>query len=167
MSTDHNPPPILVLTERQTSQCHSPAAPCTDPPPRRPSFTRSGSVRYHDSEVSPESTDKPSGKRKFKSKHLCDNGDQKVQLFTFICGCLKACTVLYQFIDLLCPPVVRKMLYFSHTVFVGICFYSTQVCLKRAVFCMSSTQRSDQQIYILDEQTQQLGQARCLRGSGR
>lgn len=42
-------------------------------------FTRSGSVRYQESEeVSPEGNDKPSGKRKFKSKHLSDNEDQKV-----------------------------------------------------------------------------------------
>lgn len=139
MSTDRNP--HLLLTERQTGQCHSPTAPCSDPPPRRPSFTRSGSVRYHDTEVSPESTDKPSGKRKFKSKHLCDNGDQKVQLFTFICGCLKVCAVLYQFIDLLCPPVVKKKCYICQHL---VLFNSAQVCLKREVFHMSSTQRSDQ-----------------------
>lgn len=128
MSTDRNP--HLVLTDRQTSQCHSPTAPRADPTPapRRPSFTRSGSARYHDSEVSPESTDKPSGKRKFKSKHLCDNGDPKVPLFTFICGPLTACAVLYQFIDLLCPPVVRKMLYFSH------------ICRHLFLFCTSLPQ---------------------------
>ncbi|XP_059918918.1 BCL-6 corepressor-like protein 1 isoform X1 [Gadus macrocephalus] len=32
-------------------------------------FTRSGSGGYHESEVSPEGSDKPSGKRKFKTKH--------------------------------------------------------------------------------------------------
>lgn len=30
-----------------------------------------------------------------------------------VCGCLSACAVLYRFIDLLCPPVVRNMLYLS------------------------------------------------------
>lgn len=130
VSTDRNP--HLLLTERQTGQCHSPTAPCSDPPPRRPSFTRSGSVRYHDTEVSPESTDKPSGKRKFKSKHLCDNGDQKVQLFTFICGCLKVCAVLYQFIDLLCPPVVKK-----NAIFVSIWFYSILHKFASSVKCFT------------------------------
>uniref|UniRef100_G3PZ48 BCL-6 corepressor PCGF1 binding domain-containing protein n=1 Tax=Gasterosteus aculeatus TaxID=69293 RepID=G3PZ48_GASAC len=48
-----------------------------EPPARRPSFTRSGSLRYQESEVSPESNDKPSGKRKFKSKHLSDSEEQK------------------------------------------------------------------------------------------
>lgn len=76
-----------------TERCPSPTAPGSDPPPRRPSLTRSGSVRYHDGAVSPEGGDKPSGKRKFKSKHLCDNGDQKVRLLffcVFMYGCLKA-----------------------------------------------------------------------------
>ncbi|CAL8356189.1 unnamed protein product [Merluccius merluccius] len=41
-------------------------------------FTRSGSGSYHESEVSPEGSDKPSGKRKFKSKHT-DNEEQKAK----------------------------------------------------------------------------------------
>ncbi|XP_061581636.1 BCL-6 corepressor-like protein 1 isoform X2 [Cololabis saira] len=57
--------------------CQSPAASIPEPPPKRPSFTRSGSVRYQESEESPECNDKPSGKRKFKSKHLCDSDEQK------------------------------------------------------------------------------------------
>ncbi|KAJ3587501.1 hypothetical protein NHX12_011098 [Muraenolepis orangiensis] len=36
---------------------------------QRPLFTRLGSGGYQESDVSPESSDKPSGKRKFKSKH--------------------------------------------------------------------------------------------------
>uniref|UniRef100_A0A4W6EC46 BCL6 corepressor-like 1 n=1 Tax=Lates calcarifer TaxID=8187 RepID=A0A4W6EC46_LATCA len=63
----------------QADQCPSPTASSPEPPPRRPSFTRSGSVRYQESEVSPESNDKPSGKRKFKSKHLCDSDEQKTK----------------------------------------------------------------------------------------
>ncbi|XP_022615874.1 BCL-6 corepressor-like protein 1 [Seriola dumerili] len=63
----------------QTDQCPSPTASSPEPLPRRPSFTRSGSVRYQESEVSPECNDKPSGKRKFKSKHLCDSDEQKIK----------------------------------------------------------------------------------------
>lgn len=44
------------------------------------------------------------------------------------CGGLTACAVLYQFIDLLCPPVVRKMLYFSH------------ICRHLFLFCTSLPQ---------------------------
>ncbi|XP_062332361.1 BCL-6 corepressor-like protein 1 isoform X2 [Osmerus eperlanus] len=44
---------------------------------RRPPFTRSGSVRLREKDVSPEPPEKPSGKRKFKSKHLCDPEEQK------------------------------------------------------------------------------------------
>lgn len=61
----------------QVDQCPSPTAPSPEPPSRRPSFTRSGAVRYQESEVSSERNDKPSGKRKFKSKHLCDSDEQK------------------------------------------------------------------------------------------
>uniref|UniRef100_A0A3Q3H2T9 BCL6 corepressor-like 1 n=2 Tax=Labrus bergylta TaxID=56723 RepID=A0A3Q3H2T9_9LABR len=63
----------------QEQECLSPAASSPEPPPRRPSFTRSGPVRYQDSDLSPECNDKPSGKRKFKSKHLSDNDEQKVK----------------------------------------------------------------------------------------
>ncbi|CAJ1058870.1 BCL-6 corepressor-like protein 1 isoform X5 [Xyrichtys novacula] len=63
----------------EAQQCASPTAPSPEPPPRRPSFTRSGSVRYQDGDLSPECADKPSGKRKFKSKHLCDNDEQRVK----------------------------------------------------------------------------------------
>ncbi|XP_061089482.1 BCL-6 corepressor-like protein 1 isoform X2 [Conger conger] len=46
-----------------------------DRSPRRPLQTRSGSARHSERPVSPE--DKPSGKRKFKSKHLCDTEEKK------------------------------------------------------------------------------------------
>ncbi|XP_078116449.1 uncharacterized protein bcorl1 isoform X2 [Sander vitreus] len=68
-----------VPADPQADQCPSPTACSPEPPPRRPSFTRSGSVRYQESEVSPEFNDKPSGKRKFKSKHLSDNEEQKIK----------------------------------------------------------------------------------------
>ncbi|KAM9356674.1 uncharacterized protein bcorl1 [Symphorus nematophorus] len=68
-----------IPADPQADQCPSPTPSSPDPPPRRPSFTRSGSVRYQESEVSPECNDKPSGKRKFKSKHLCDSDDQKIK----------------------------------------------------------------------------------------
>ncbi|XP_051276778.1 BCL-6 corepressor-like protein 1 isoform X1 [Dicentrarchus labrax] len=68
-----------IPADPQANQCPSPIASSPDPPPRRPSFTRSGSVRYQESEVSPECNDKPSGKRKFKSKHLCDSDEPKIK----------------------------------------------------------------------------------------
>ncbi|KAK6298379.1 hypothetical protein J4Q44_G00314340 [Coregonus suidteri] len=57
-----------------------------EPGPRRPSFTRSGSVRRPEREASPEPSDKPSGKRKFKSKHLSDTDEPKKQLKTKRCS---------------------------------------------------------------------------------
>ncbi|XP_026103958.1 BCL-6 corepressor-like protein 1 [Carassius auratus] len=45
--------------------------------PRRTLFTRSGSARPQESPPTAQPNDKPSGKRKFKSKHLCDTDDQK------------------------------------------------------------------------------------------
>ncbi|KAJ4946165.1 hypothetical protein JOQ06_023835, partial [Pogonophryne albipinna] len=62
----------------QADQCSSPTANSPEPPPRKPAFTRSGSIRYQESEVSPEGNDKPAGKRKFKSKHLGDD-EQKIK----------------------------------------------------------------------------------------
>ncbi|KAM3613191.1 uncharacterized protein V6R79_022283 [Siganus canaliculatus] len=63
-----------------SDQCPSPTPSSPDPPARRPSFTRGGSVCYQENEGSPEcQSDKPSGKRKFKSKHLSDSDDQKVK----------------------------------------------------------------------------------------
>lgn len=44
---------------------------------RRTLFTRSGSTRPQESPPAPLPNDKPSGKRKFKSKHLCDTEEQK------------------------------------------------------------------------------------------
>ncbi|XP_041846749.1 BCL-6 corepressor-like protein 1 isoform X2 [Melanotaenia boesemani] len=66
-----------IPRDAPADQCPSPAASSPESPLRRPSFTRSGSVRYQESKESPERNDKPSGKRKFKSKHLCDNEEQK------------------------------------------------------------------------------------------
>lgn len=57
----------------------SPIASSPDPLPQRPSFTRLGSTRSQNSEGSPECADKPSGKRKFKSKHLCVNDELKIK----------------------------------------------------------------------------------------
>ncbi|XP_051514184.1 BCL-6 corepressor-like protein 1 isoform X2 [Myxocyprinus asiaticus] len=51
--------------------------PSPDISPRRTLFTRSGLTRSQESPPAPLSNDKPSGKRKFKSKHLCDTEDQK------------------------------------------------------------------------------------------
>ncbi|XP_064185364.1 BCL-6 corepressor-like protein 1 isoform X3 [Anguilla rostrata] len=48
-----------------------------DRTPRRPLQTRSGSARHSERPASPEPQDKPSGKRKFKSKHLCDTEERK------------------------------------------------------------------------------------------
>ncbi|XP_071392524.1 BCL-6 corepressor-like protein 1 [Centroberyx affinis] len=68
---------IGIAADSQANLCPSPSAQCPEAALRRPSFTRSGSVRYQESEASPECNDKPSGKRKFKSKHLCDSDEQK------------------------------------------------------------------------------------------
>lgn len=46
---------------------------------QRPSLTRIVSEGYQDCEDSPEGTNKPSGKRKFKSKHLCPNDEPKIK----------------------------------------------------------------------------------------
>ncbi|KAF7707241.1 BCL-6 corepressor-like protein 1 isoform X2 [Silurus meridionalis] len=55
--------------------------PCEDPnpdlSPRKSLNTRSGTMRLHESSSTPECNDKPPGKRKFKSKHLCDTEEQK------------------------------------------------------------------------------------------
>ncbi|CAL8263267.1 unnamed protein product [Lota lota] len=60
-------------TQSHRRHAHSPPALAH----QGPLFTRTGSGCYHESEVSPEGSDKPSGKRKFKSKHT-DNEEQKV-----------------------------------------------------------------------------------------
>ncbi|XP_026136635.1 BCL-6 corepressor-like protein 1 isoform X1 [Carassius auratus] len=51
--------------------------PSPDISPRKTLFTRSGSARPQESPPNTQPDDKPSGKRKFKSKHLCDTDDQK------------------------------------------------------------------------------------------
>ncbi|XP_056133343.1 BCL-6 corepressor-like protein 1 [Lampris incognitus] len=66
-----------ITAESQTELCPSLCPPSEDAALQRPSLTRSGSVRYQENEASPECIDKPSGKRKFKSKHLSDSGEQK------------------------------------------------------------------------------------------
>ncbi|XP_077465342.1 uncharacterized protein bcorl1 [Stigmatopora argus] len=69
-----------IAADSQTAQCPSPVASSPETPPRRPSsFTRSGSARYQAGGASPEFHDKPSGKRKFKSKHLCDSDELKTK----------------------------------------------------------------------------------------
>ncbi|XP_028315939.1 BCL-6 corepressor-like protein 1 isoform X2 [Gouania willdenowi] len=62
-----------IPADLQTDDCLSPAASRLEAPPLRPAFTRSGTVRYQENECN----DKPSGKRKFKSKHLCDSDEPK------------------------------------------------------------------------------------------
>ncbi|XP_028975234.2 BCL-6 corepressor-like protein 1 isoform X3 [Esox lucius] len=57
-----------TLTSRGTSP---------EPGPKRPLFGRSGSVRQSENNTSPDPSDKPSGKRKFKSKHLSDTDEPK------------------------------------------------------------------------------------------
>ncbi|XP_029113315.1 uncharacterized protein bcorl1 isoform X2 [Scleropages formosus] len=47
---------------------------------RRTLLTRSGSARRPEGHATPEPTDKPSGKRKFKSKHLCDAEEDEKKL---------------------------------------------------------------------------------------
>lgn len=69
----------LLITDAQTPRGGSPTASSPDPPPRRTACTRSGSARYSENDASPDGKDKPSGKRKFKSKHLSDSDDQKVR----------------------------------------------------------------------------------------
>ncbi|KAG7484225.1 hypothetical protein MATL_G00047150 [Megalops atlanticus] len=48
-----------------------------DSSPRRALLTRSGSTRRPESQATPEPTDKPSGKRKFKSKHLSEAEEER------------------------------------------------------------------------------------------
>ncbi|KAJ8255137.1 hypothetical protein GJAV_G00201330 [Gymnothorax javanicus] len=48
-----------------------------DRTPKRALHTRSGSMHDSKRPASPEPEDKPSGKRKFKSKHLCDTEERK------------------------------------------------------------------------------------------
>ncbi|XP_072519829.1 uncharacterized protein bcorl1 [Salminus brasiliensis] len=53
------------------------SSPSPDLSPKRSLYTRSGSTRRQESPTTPEFNDKPPGKRKFKSKHLCDTEEQK------------------------------------------------------------------------------------------
>ncbi|XP_049340075.1 BCL-6 corepressor-like protein 1 isoform X2 [Astyanax mexicanus] len=57
-----------------TLTCETPSS---DLSPRRSLYTRSGTTRRQESPPTPEFNDKPPGKRKFKSKHLCDTEEQK------------------------------------------------------------------------------------------
>ncbi|KAG7329112.1 hypothetical protein KOW79_007286 [Hemibagrus wyckioides] len=65
-------PPLTPLTA---------TLPCDDPNPdhnpKKSLNTRSGTMRLQESPSTPEFIDKPPGKRKFKSKHLCDAEEQK------------------------------------------------------------------------------------------
>ncbi|KAJ8276453.1 hypothetical protein COCON_G00082050 [Conger conger] len=62
---------------------HSATLPCPGTGPesgtRRALLTRSGSARRPECHATPESSDKPSGKRKFKSKHLYDTDEEKLK----------------------------------------------------------------------------------------
>ncbi|XP_072292761.1 uncharacterized protein bcorl1 [Eucyclogobius newberryi] len=60
----------------QKNQCLNP--PASSRELRRLSLSRSATVCYQEREESPESTNKPSGKRKFKTKHLCPSDEQKI-----------------------------------------------------------------------------------------
>ncbi|TRY56899.1 hypothetical protein DNTS_031025 [Danionella cerebrum] len=51
--------------------------PSTEISPKRTLFTRSGLTRPQESPPDAHPIDKPSGKRKFKSKHLCDSNEPK------------------------------------------------------------------------------------------
>lgn len=64
-------------SQKNQSLNHPVASP--EPLSRRLLLTQSASVCYQDSEGSLEGTDKPSGKRKFKSKHLCPNDEPKIK----------------------------------------------------------------------------------------
>lgn len=65
------------LSATLTSEVPSP-----DISPRRTLFTRSGSARPQESPPATHPNDKPSGKRKFKSKHLCDTDTEQKKLKT-------------------------------------------------------------------------------------
>jgi len=96
-----------VIADAQADRCPSLTASSPESPPRRPSFTRSGSVRYQESEESPECNDKPSGKRKFKSKHLCDSDEQKVSFWSCLLDYIAVLIVQGSTKKRLqCPPVV-------------------------------------------------------------
>ncbi|KAI4880163.1 hypothetical protein NFI96_031181 [Prochilodus magdalenae] len=71
-STDEKASMYPRLSATLTSGTPSP-----DLSPRRSLYTRSGTLRRQESPPSPELNDKPPGKRKFKSKHLCDTEEQK------------------------------------------------------------------------------------------
>lgn len=128
---------FFVISDSQTNPCTSPSLSSPEPVLRRPSFTRSGSVRYQENEASPECNDKPSGKRKFKSKHLCDSDDQKVKYFLAVfqfnsdgegltvarynvpridyltvppCGCKEKCYLCHYIIAATVPPSQYRLL---------------------------------------------------------
>uniref|UniRef100_A0A674D378 BCL6 corepressor-like 1 n=1 Tax=Salmo trutta TaxID=8032 RepID=A0A674D378_SALTR len=84
--TAHNKPDLTAAMYPRLSATLICRGASPEPDPRRPSFTRSGSVRRPDREASPEPSDKPSGKRKFKSKHLSDTDEPKKQLKTKRCS---------------------------------------------------------------------------------
>ncbi|TSQ81065.1 BCL-6 corepressor-like protein 1 [Bagarius yarrelli] len=74
----------FVVREKEGTDVNFPltaTSPCEDPnpdlSPRKSLNTRSGTARLHDTPSTAECNDKPAGKRKFKSKHLCDTEEQK------------------------------------------------------------------------------------------
>ncbi|XP_053486508.1 BCL-6 corepressor-like protein 1 isoform X3 [Ictalurus furcatus] len=66
--TDVDPPLSATLPSEDSNP---------DLSPRKSLNTRSGTIRLHESPSTQEFNDKPPGKRKFKSKHLCDTEEQK------------------------------------------------------------------------------------------
>lgn len=73
--------------------------------------------------------------------------------YHYLCLLMDLWAFLYQFIDLLCPPVVKKKALFCHKT-VSMFLRCTGL---PPAFYMSSTQLSNEEIYISDEQTQQFG----------
>ncbi|XP_048885433.1 BCL-6 corepressor-like protein 1 [Brienomyrus brachyistius] len=71
-----DPRPASYLRLGAASCC----TPSQEPNPQRALLTRSGSVRHTEGCSAPESADKPSGKRKFKSKHLGDAEEDEKKL---------------------------------------------------------------------------------------
>ncbi|KAK1804492.1 hypothetical protein P4O66_020505, partial [Electrophorus voltai] len=74
---------VVVISDEKTalfprlSSALTYGVPSPDLSPRRSLYTRSGTARRQDSPPTQEFNDKPPGKRKFKSKHLCDTEEQK------------------------------------------------------------------------------------------
>ena len=81
---------VCVLIDLRTTWVYprqSATLPCLGTGPesgtRRALLTRSGSARRSVCHATPEPSDKPSGKRKFKSKHLGGTEEEKVGRFIY------------------------------------------------------------------------------------